>query len=293
MPALSRSARLRVVGAAPLLLALVAVAAGPASGSARAETLTPAGPSDTVRDLAPTPAVESAPVTSGPATLTLAVNARKALPKANVRATTRLRAPNGAPLGGVRVTFWMTPTNRPSVHIAAAHAVTNSRGVAGVRLRMSVSERINATATYATRVLASGATLPAGTVKSRQSAVVWIQVPLATRVLALAAALRGRPYVWGAAGSRSFDCSGYTMYVMAHAAGRSLPHSAAEQYALSRHVSKSAIRPGDLVFFLSGGHAYHVGIYAGHGLMWHAPHTGDHVRLAPIYSSSWAAGRVI
>ena len=113
------------------------------------------------------------------------------------------------------------------------------------------------------------------------------------RVLALAAALRGRPYVWGAAGPGRFDCSGFTMYVLAHAAGRHLPHSAAAQYAMSRHESRSAVRPGDLVFFLHGHHAYHVGIYAGHGLMWHAPHPGDHVRLAPISSSSWAAGRVI
>jgi cell wall-associated NlpC family hydrolase len=118
-------------------------------------------------------------------------------------------------------------------------------------------------------------------------------VSRAALVLREAASLRGRPYQYGAAGPRSFDCSGFTRYVFATAVGRSLPHSAAAQYALSHKIAKSAIRPGDLVFFVSYGHVYHVGIYAGHGLIWHAPHTGDRVRLARIFSSSWVAGRVL
>jgi len=118
-------------------------------------------------------------------------------------------------------------------------------------------------------------------------------VDRAALVLRLAAALRGRPYHYGAVGPRSFDCSGFTRYVFGRAVHRSLPHSSAAQYRLSHKIAKSAIRPGDLVFFVSGGHVYHVGIYAGHGLIWHAPHTGDHVRLAAISTSSWVAGRVL
>ena len=113
------------------------------------------------------------------------------------------------------------------------------------------------------------------------------------RAAARRPSLRGRPYHYGAAGPRSFDCSGYTRYVFAHAVHRSLPHSSAAQYRLAHKIAKSAIRPGDLVFFVSGGHVYHVAIYAGHGLIWHAPHTGDHVRLARISTSSWVAGRVL
>jgi cell wall-associated NlpC family hydrolase len=112
-------------------------------------------------------------------------------------------------------------------------------------------------------------------------------------VLRVAASLRGRPYHFGAVGPRSFDCSGFTRYVFARAVHRSLPHSSAAQYRLAHKIAKTAIRPGDLVFFVSGGHVYHVGIYAGHGLIWHAPHTGDHVRLARISTSSWVAGRVL
>ncbi len=115
----------------------------------------------------------------------------------------------------------------------------------------------------------------------------------AALVLRKAASLAGRPYHYGAVGPRAFDCSGYTRYVFRTALGRSLPHSSAAQYRLSHKIAKSAIRPGDLVFFVSYGHVYHVGIYAGHGLIWHAPHTGDHVRLATISTSSWVAGRVL
>ena len=80
---------------------------------------------------------------------------------------------------------------------------------------------------------------------------------------------------------------------MRHAAGRSLDHSAQGQYSESHHIPRSAIRPGDLVFFTSGGHVYHVGIYAGGGRIWHAPHPGDHVRLSALWTSSWVAGRVL
>jgi cell wall-associated NlpC family hydrolase len=115
----------------------------------------------------------------------------------------------------------------------------------------------------------------------------------AVLVMRMAAALSGRPYLYGAAGPSSFDCSGFTRYVFGRAVGRVLPHNAAAQYALSHKIAKSAIRPGDLVFFVSNGYVYHVGIYAGHGLIWHAPYPGDHVRLARIFTSSWVAGRVL
>ena len=70
-------------------------------------------------------------------------------------------------------------------------------------------------------------------------------------------------------------------------------HSSASQYAHSIKIAKSAIRPGDLVFYTSGGSVYHVGIYAGSGLIWDAPHTGLTVRLEKIATSSWVAGRVL
>jgi cell wall-associated NlpC family hydrolase len=112
------------------------------------------------------------------------------------------------------------------------------------------------------------------------------------RVINEASRHRGQPYVYGAAGPTRFDCSGFTLYVFSRF-GKRLPHSSASQYGVVRHIAKSSKRPGDLIFFRSSsGRIYHVGIYAGNGRMWHAPHSGSSVRLATIYSSNYVVGRI-
>lgn len=98
----------------------------------------------------------------------------------------------------------------------------------------------------------------------------------------------GKPYVWGAAGPGSFDCSGLTLYAWA-AAGVSLPHSSRMQFSSGRHVSRANLQPGDLVFF--GSPISHVGMYVGNGEMIHAPTTGDHVRIAALLSDYSGAVR--
>ena len=102
----------------------------------------------------------------------------------------------------------------------------------------------------------------------------------AATAVSTARAQLGKPYVYGAAGPDSFDCSGLTMYAW-HAGGISLPHSAAMQYDVIPHVAISQLQPGDLVFF--GSPAYHVGIYVGNGQMIDAPHTGANVEYDSIY----------
>lgn len=94
-----------------------------------------------------------------------------------------------------------------------------------------------------------------------------------------ACSMIGRPYVWGANGPSSFDCSGLTQYAWA-AAGVSLAHYTGDQYKETTYVSRANMQPGDLVFFY--GDRHHVGIYVGNGLMVHAPHSGDRVRMAYI-----------
>lgn len=72
----------------------------------------------------------------------------------------------------------------------------------------------------------------------------------------------GKPYVWGATGADSFDCSGLVMYALKKAFGISYPHFSGAQYAQTTHISKSEAKSGDLVFWGDGG-SEHVGVYAG------------------------------
>jgi cell wall-associated NlpC family hydrolase len=89
----------------------------------------------------------------------------------------------------------------------------------------------------------------------------------------------GSPYVWGATGPDAFDCSGLAQAAY-RAAGISLPRTTYAQINAGHRVPRSALRPGDLVFFYSG--VSHVGIYVGKGQMIHAPNPSAPVRLAPI-----------
>ncbi|MDQ1684080.1 MAG: hypothetical protein QOC82_817 [Frankiaceae bacterium] len=103
----------------------------------------------------------------------------------------------------------------------------------------------------------------------------------------------GKPYRYGAAGPSAFDCSGLVQYVYRAALGERLPRSAAAQYAASMHVRITSLRVGDLVFVKYGSSITHVGIYAGHGYWYVAPHTGTVVKLQRIYTTSVVYGRVI
>lgn len=108
----------------------------------------------------------------------------------------------------------------------------------------------------------------------------------------LASLQKGKPYVYGAAGPNSFDCSGLVQYVFKHL-GRNLPRTAQAQYNYSTKVPQSAKQPGDLIFYGSENNITHVGIYAGNGYMWAAPQTGGVVSLRPIYSSTYKVGRIL
>ena len=103
------------------------------------------------------------------------------------------------------------------------------------------------------------------------------------RIVAAAGAQRGKPYRRGAQGPGAFDCSGLSGYAY-RAVHIRLPRTANEQYHAAHPVGRAAARPGDLVFWVSGRHAYHVAVYAGAGRVWHAPKPGDRVRLAKIWS---------
>ncbi|HEX4089301.1 MAG TPA: C40 family peptidase [Trebonia sp.] len=97
----------------------------------------------------------------------------------------------------------------------------------------------------------------------------------------------GRPYQWGAAGPRSYDCSGLAMEAWARAGVRLL-HWTGYQWVSGPHVPLADLRRGDLVFYAFNiadpATIHHVGIYLGHGLMVDAPYTGSFVRIDSIYA---------
>ncbi|MET9395904.1 NlpC/P60 family protein [Streptomyces sp. NPDC006624] len=102
----------------------------------------------------------------------------------------------------------------------------------------------------------------------------------AEKALAFARAQIGKPYVWGAVGPGSYDCSGLTQAAW-KAAGVTLPRTTYDQVDAGTTVPLSQALPGDLVFFYDD--LSHVGIYIGNGMMIHAPKPGTYVREESIY----------
>jgi len=102
----------------------------------------------------------------------------------------------------------------------------------------------------------------------------------AAKALAFARAQIGKPYVWGATGPDSYDCSGLTQAAW-KAAGVDLPRVTYDQVDAGTTVSLADAQPGDLVFFYDD--ISHVGLYIGNGMMIHAPKPGAYVREESIY----------
>jgi peptidoglycan DL-endopeptidase CwlO len=118
--------------------------------------------------------------------------------------------------------------------------------------------------------------------------------PAARKAVAVALAQLGSPYVWGAEGPATFDCSGLTSFAYA-AAGVTIPRVSRAQfaaYAGVRPVDPMHLAAGDLVFFADNPSnprtIHHVGMYVGGGLMVEAPHTGAVVRTSSIWRRSYA-----
>lgn len=102
----------------------------------------------------------------------------------------------------------------------------------------------------------------------------------AEKAIAFARAQIGKPYVWGATGPDSYDCSGLTQAAW-KAAGVTLPRTTYDQVNAGTTVPLAAALPGDLVFFYDD--VTHVGIYIGNGMMIHAPKPGAYVREESVY----------
>jgi cell wall-associated NlpC family hydrolase len=118
--------------------------------------------------------------------------------------------------------------------------------------------------------------------------------PAGVRAVQFARNFLGVPYRWGGASpTTGFDCSGFIRFIYARF-GHELPHSSYADYDLGVRVARSALRPGDLVFFDGIGH---VGMYVGGGRFIHAPHSGTDVQVTslsdPWYRATYVGARRI
>lgn len=134
--------------------------------------------------------------------------------------------------------------------------------------------------------LPEGIALPAGLEQVAQAAPVEFAAPApeisaGQRIVDAANTRIGMPYVWGATGPDSFDCSGLTSWAYQQA-GISIPRTSQAQVGGGTQVAKADLQPGDIVAFYSG--ASHVGIYAGNGQVVHSPSSGSTVHQAPLDS---------
>lgn len=113
----------------------------------------------------------------------------------------------------------------------------------------------------------------------------------AEAALKVAKAQLGKPYKWGATGPSSFDCSGLTYYAYKNGAKVSIPRTSREQSKYGKKVSKSELKPGDLVFFGKGSSVNHVGMYIGNDQYIHSPQTGDVVKISKLSARKMIVAR--
>lgn len=165
----------------------------------------------------------------------------------------------------------------------AAVAGSGTAAAAPVSVDVPVEFQLPGVPAQVTFDLPEGIALPAGLaqVAPVEFAAPAPVVTTGQRILDAASTRVGSPYVWGATGPNSFDCSGLTSWAYQQA-GISIPRTSQAQIGGGTQVAKADLQPGDIVAFYSG--ASHVGIYAGNGQVVHAPYSGTSVSYAPLDS---------
>ena len=188
---------------------------------------------------------------------------------------------------------------REAAAAAAAARAEADRVAARQAARASAAAAAVASRTTAPQVSRSAARSSSGASAARSTAgataAAVVAPPAAASsaggAVAIAQRYTGTPYVFGGSGPSGFDCSGLVQYVYRQM-GVSLPRTASAQAASGRRVSAGEARPGDLVSFTGSGGVYHIGIYAGNGMMVDSPRPGKSVALRSIWSSSVSFTRV-
>jgi cell wall-associated NlpC family hydrolase len=223
------------------------------------------------------------------------------------------------PLGGSVLASGQTPRRLPvvafgtlgigGVNAVVSDATATALGApAGNAIVIGVQAGdITADAAAIRRLLPQGAgieqlvtlvsTGTAGTGTAGAGSVTAAAAPTAALDAMLSAAMsrRGLPYVYGAAGPASFDCSGLVQWSFAQA-GITMPRTAAEQALAGPAVPVSQLQPGDLLFYhtdpTAPGYVSHVGIYLGNGWMIQAPQPGMDVEVVHAYLGAEFAGAI-
>ena len=186
--------------------------------------------------------------------------------------------------------------SRPLRHALKQAAVTGTTGsllLGAAVVGIGAPAASTATATATGTATTTGTTTQAAPVSihTRQLVASKRKVDV-KKEMKTAAAQKGKPYRYGAAGPNAFDCSGFTSYVLKKQ-GIKLPRTAAAQYRHTKRVSSRNAKVGDLVFYYNSRGVYHVGILAGKMKMWHAPHSGTVVKLAKVHGHNWKIGRIV
>jgi len=216
--------------------------------------------------------------------------------------------------GGMDPTLQMLTSGNPDLFLSQASTVQQLNDEAGMRLSTLQHEQLAAqraqttakeeiatanelqsqingkvtTITGKLKILNGSAMSQAMTIFDKTGSYPNLVLPEATNVgtTALRAALtqRGKPYVWGAAGPDSYDCSGLVEWAFDQE-GISLPHYTGSLWNSGMHVSRADLEPGDLLFFFAD--ISHVGLYIGNGLMVDAPSTGQLVQVQQVYWNAY------
>ncbi|WP_335978422.1 C40 family peptidase [Streptomyces sp. CA2R106] len=149
---------------------------------------------------------------------------------------------------------------------AAQSAATASTGSAG-----------QSSTTATTAATTSGTTATAASSSKADQLIAFLKSQL------------GKPYVYGATGPDSYDCSGLTQAAFA-SIGIDIPRTSQEQSTAGTPVSLSALQPGDLIFWGGEGSAYHVGVFIGNGQYLDAANSSTPVAIHQLadYEPDWA-----
>ncbi len=186
-----------------------------------------------------------------------------------------------------------------SLGVPAGNAIVVSAppdSVAGLTARIkAVLPRGAAVEPLVTEVTRPGGPSQVGTIPGAPVSGGAMTAAQLTTALRAAESRRGLPYVWGAAGPASFDCSGLVQWSFAQA-GISMPRVAADQARAGPAVPVSQLQPGDLLFYHTDptdpGYISHVAIYLGNGWMIQAPQPGMDVQVVPASFGSQFAGAI-